>query len=60
MNVDFKIKITWTDEEGTPREKWCKTLEAAINYGIYLKDQEVTEIRISDAPQSVPRKERAR
>ena len=56
MNVGFKI--TWTDEDEIPREKWCKTLEAAINYGVYLKDLKVTAIRISDAPQSVPQPQR--
>ena len=58
MNVGFKI--TWTDEDGTERETWRTTLEAAIAYGVWLKDLEATAIRISDAPQTVPQKERAR
>ena len=58
MNVGFKI--TWTDEDGTERETWRQTLEGAIEYGIYLKDVKATMIRISDKPQSVPQKERAR
>ncbi len=56
MNVGFRI--TWTDEDGTEREAWRQTLEAAITYGIYLKDEEVTNIRISDKPQSVPQSQR--
>ena len=56
MNVGFKI--TWTDEDGKKQEKWRKTLEEAINYGLWLKAQEVTAIRISDAPQSVPQPQR--
>ena len=59
MNVGWKV--SYQDKQGIHQTLYTQTLEAAQRLGDQLRAKGYTAIRIYDeAPQSVPKKERAR
>ena len=59
MNVGWKVE--YQDKQGNQETLYTKTLEAAQRLGDQLRAKGYTAIRIYDeAPQTVPKKERAR
>ena len=58
MNVGWKVE--YVDKQGNKQALYTISLEGAWRLSDRLKKKKCTSIRISDAPQSVPKKERAR